>query len=153
MLMIFMLIKQSTFVNFSCQFKTKRELFAFHSDLYELDSSILQLAKYYKSVVYTSRDSASQTIHTSNFNNLCTIVRVNWPFEFVRDKQENLLKITVVTARATWSTSDKFLNSGWILRIALARSVVILIQMAMNDLLAVIPCWPALKMPNWKLLT
>ena len=87
MLMIFMLIKQSTFVNFSCQFKTKRELFAFHSDLYELDSSILQLAKYYKSVVYTSRDSASQTIHTSNFNNLCTIVRVNWPFEFVRDKQ------------------------------------------------------------------
>ena len=96
-----MLIKQSTFVNFSCQFKTKRELFAFHSDLYELDSSILQLAKYYKSVVYTSRDSASQTIHTSNFNNLCTIVRVNWPFEFVRDKQENLLKITVVTARAT----------------------------------------------------
>jgi hypothetical protein len=63
MLMIFMLIKQLTFVNSLCQFKTKRELFAFPSDLYELVSSILQLTKYYKLVVYASRDSASQTIH------------------------------------------------------------------------------------------
>jgi hypothetical protein len=62
-LMIFMLIKQSTIVKSLCHFKTKRELFLFHSDLYELVSSNLRLVKYYKSVVYASRDSATQTIH------------------------------------------------------------------------------------------
>jgi hypothetical protein len=63
MLTIFMLIKQSTFVSSSCHFRTKRELYVLHSDLYELVSSNLWLVKYYKSVVYAIRDSASQTIH------------------------------------------------------------------------------------------